>query len=82
MKKFINTTILASAMFFATIVCASNPTSGGDDKLNNAHKIDTSIFSTPKVDYKEVKDVFRINKRVDRIFKPKKKLSKLKYTIA
>lgn len=61
---------------------ASNPSMDGGRKLNTVPTIDLNIFLNEKVDVKEVRSVFKENKRVKRLLTPRKKSLKKKYTIA
>lgn len=83
MNKIIKNIILGLAMSFTMAVSANNP---GLDNLDNSKEVlpetEATIKAIFKVDAREVEDVFLKIKRVERILTPKKKLSKVKYTIA
>ncbi|NJB82227.1 hypothetical protein [Wenyingzhuangia aestuarii] len=83
MNKIIKNIILGLAMSFTMSVSANNP---GLDNLDNSKEVlpetEATIKAIFKVDAREVEDVFLKIKRVERILTPKKKLSKVKYTIA
>ena len=78
--------IFSLAFLFTIVMSATNHQPGVDDldKVNEviAPSLEKSIFTIEKVNAKEVKGMFRKIKRVDRLLLPKKKLSKIKYTIA
>lgn len=75
--------ILGTTMMIASLANANNP---GTDDLDNLNEvipaIEKTIKNINKVDAKEVEHMFMKKKRIDKIFSPKKKLSKTKYTIA
>ncbi|NIJ44763.1 hypothetical protein FHR24_001202 [Wenyingzhuangia heitensis] len=83
MHTVIKNITLGLAMLFTVVVSANNP---GLDNLENAKEVlpeaETTIKIMFKVNSRDVEDVFLKIKRVDRIITPKKKLSKVKYTIA
>ncbi len=83
MNKFLKNIILGFAILCSLVAKANDP--GIDllkDTIDNIPAIENSIQELNKVDAKEVKHVFLKKKRIDKIFTPKKKLSRKKYTIA
>jgi|GEM_PF-4266446 len=86
MDLIIKKIIIGLAFSFTCIMSASNnhPNVDDVDKLNDviAPSAEIFIYKIEKVNAKEVKSMFRKIKRVDRLLLPKKKLSKVKYTIA
>ncbi|WP_160162394.1 hypothetical protein [Ochrovirga pacifica] len=78
MKK----TIQLLGILISFSVFSANPSTDGDDKLNDVPKVNDSLYQPEKVDYNQVKEVFRPNKRVERLLLPSKKSIKKKYTIA
>lgn len=80
------TLLLSALLLISTQIFAgkTNPTTDGGDGVNEVPKTNVEgYFKKEKVDFKEVKDLFRKNKRIDRLFTPKgKKPIRKKYTIA
>ncbi len=83
MNTIIKNIIVGFALLFAVTVSASNPNTDDLDNVNEViPAIEETIKNINKVNAKEVEHVFMKKKRVDRVLTPKKRLSKVKYTIA
>ncbi len=83
MKSSIKHFFVVIALLGTAMVNASTPTTDDLDKLNiEVPKATSRANKVEKVNTEEVKEVFLKIKRVDRIFTPKKRLRKKKYTIA
>lgn len=83
MNSIIKNLILGLAFLFTIVVSANNPGTDDLDKLNEVLPgIETLEKKIERTSTKDVQDVFMKIKRVDRILTPKKKLYKVKYTIA
>lgn len=78
--------LLFKVLFLFSAFAFSNntiPATDGVKNVNGAPKNKVgNYFQQEKVDSKEVEHLFRKNKRVDRLFRPSKKSTKRKYTIA
>ncbi|MDB4297679.1 hypothetical protein N9901_02875 [Flavobacteriaceae bacterium] len=70
--------ILTITLFTAVSSFATNNTQDPVDFMD----VSTPGIAKEKVNFNEVKEMFRTNKRVDNILTPKRKLRKVKYTIA
>lgn len=81
MKNFIRIAFIL-ALVANVNTYASNPNIDGGRKLMNEPTIDLYIFSNEKVDVKKVEGVYKESKRVRKLFTPRKKNLKKKYTIA
>lgn len=81
MKSLLNVFLIV--LFFATTSThAFNPKTDGKDGVNNKPKVNKDFYRLEKVNFKDVKDLFRPKKRLERLFAPNKKSLKRKYTIA
>lgn len=71
------------ALFTQVNAFASNPNLDGGRKLNTVPAvINLNIYINKKVDVKEIRGVYKENKRVEKLLTPRKKSLKKKYTIA
>ena len=69
-------------LFVLVLTLSMSMQANGVDPVATKTEEATSKEENATVDYKEVEDVFMKIKRVDNILSPKKKLRKIKYTIA